>query len=261
MDISVSNQAASVLQLKGGFIYTLRLILQSNDIEKIKESLEDRLTKTGSLFLNEPLIIDVNEIEAPLAWADLIDFLEKKNLPVIGVSAQGELLEQAKGRGLYIIDVDNLPNREAPEPSSTDEPVVLETIQQPASQEQEQHKKQALEEQVSPTMVLKRQLRSGQRVYARNADLIVIGAVSRGAEIIADGNIHVYGPLRGRAIAGARGNTSARIFTSHLDAELVAIAGIYRLIDQEFSAEIHKQPAIIELEHESLLFHQGEDLN
>lgn len=90
---------------------------------------------------------------------------------------------------------------------------MLETIQQPASQEQEQHKKQALEEQVSPTMVLKRQLRSGQRVYARNADLIVIGAVSRGAEIIADGNIHVYGPLRGRAIAGARGNTSARIFT------------------------------------------------
>ncbi|MDK7178607.1 septum site-determining protein MinC, partial [Micrococcus luteus] len=86
-------------------------------------------------------------------------------------------------------------------------------------------------------MVLKRQLRSGQRVYARNADLIVIGAVSPGAEIIADGNIHVYGPLRGRAIAGARGNTAARIFTSHLDAELVAIAGIYRLIDEDFSPE------------------------
>lgn len=254
----MSNQAASVLQLKGGFIYTLRLILQSNDIEKIKESLEDRLAKTGSLFLNEPLIIDVNEIEAPLAWAELIDFLEKKNLPVIGVSAQDELLEQAKGRGLYIIDVDNLPSREAPEPSPTTEPVVLETIAQPADQD---HKQQLPDEQVSPTMVLKRQLRSGQRVYARNADLIVIGAVSRGAEIIADGNIHVYGPLRGRAIAGARGNTSARIFTSHLDAELVAIAGIYRLIDQDFSADIHKKPVIIELEHESLLFQQGEDLN
>ena len=260
MDISVSNQAASVLQLKGGFIYTLRLILQSNDIEEIKKSLEERLANTGSLFLNEPLIIDVNGIEAPLAWAELIDFLESKNLPVIGVSAQGELLEQAKGRGLYIIDVDNLPSREAPEPSPTDEPVVLEASPQPASQDPD-HKKQALEEQVSPTMVLKRQLRSGQRVYARNADLIVIGAVSRGAEIIADGNIHVYGPLRGRAIAGARGNTSARIFTSHLDAELVAIAGIYRLIDQDFSTEIHKQPVIIELEHESLLFHQGDDLN
>ena len=107
----MSNQAASVLQLKGGFIYTLRLILQSNDIEEIKKSLEERLANTGSLFLNEPLIIDVNGIEAPLAWAELIDFLESKNLPVIGVSAQGELLEQAKGRGLYIIDVDNLPSR------------------------------------------------------------------------------------------------------------------------------------------------------
>ena len=255
----MSNQAASVLQLKGGFIYTLRLILQTNDIEKIKESLEDRLAKTGSLFLNEPLIIDVNEIEAPLAWAELIEFLEKKKLPVIGVSAQGELLDQAEGRGLYIIDVDNLPSREAPEPSPTNEAVVLETIQPSASQEQD-HKKQEFES-VNPTMVLKRQLRSGQRVYARNADLIVIGAVSPGAEIIADGNIHVYGPLRGRAIAGARGNTGARIFTSHLDAELVAIAGIYRLIDQDISPEIHKKPAIIELEHESLLFHQGEGLN
>ena len=87
MDTSVSNQAASVLQLKGGFIYTLRLILQSNDIEEIKKSLEERLANTGSLFLNEPLIIDVNGIEAPLAWAELIDFLESKNLPVIGVSA------------------------------------------------------------------------------------------------------------------------------------------------------------------------------
>ena len=76
MVTNVSNQATSVLQLKGGFIYTLRLILQTNDIEQIKESLEVRLAKTGSLFLNEPLIIDVNEIEAPLAWAELIDFLE-----------------------------------------------------------------------------------------------------------------------------------------------------------------------------------------
>ena len=89
----------------------------------------------------------------------------------------------------------------------------------------------------------------------------MIGAVRPGAEIIADGNIHVYGPLRGRANAGARGTTAARIFTSHLDAELVAIAGIYRLIDQDFSPEIHKQPVIIELEHESLLFHHGEDFN
>lgn len=255
----MSNQAASTLQLKGGFIYTLRLILQTNDIEQIKESLEDRLAKTGSLFLNEPLIIDVNEIEAPLAWAELIDFLEKKKLPVIGVSAQGELLEQAEGRGLYIIDVDNLPARQAPEPSPTTEAVALDVIKESASESN--HKQIAAEESVSPTMVLKRQLRSGQRVYARNADLIVIGAVSRGAEIIADGNIHVYGPLRGRAIAGARGNTSARIFTSHLDAELVAIAGIYRLIDQDFSPDIHKKPVIIELEHESLLFQQGEESN
>src|SRR3546814_17739792 len=78
--------------------------------------------------------------------------------------------------------------------------------------------------EISPAaMVINRPLRSGQRIYARNTDLIVIGVVSQGAEVIADGNIHVYGPLRGKAMAGARGDTSARIFTTQLDPELLAI--------------------------------------
>ncbi len=109
-----------------------------------------------------------------------------------------------------------------------------------------------------PTMVLARQLRSGQRVYARNSDLIVIGVVSRGAEVIADGNIHVYGPLRGKAIAGARGNASARIFTSHLDAELLAIAGIYRVIDADIEPSLNKKPVIVELDDDTLKFIPGD---
>ncbi|WP_050981548.1 septum site-determining protein MinC [Advenella kashmirensis] len=108
-------------------------------------------------------------------------------------------------------------------------------------------------------MVLARQLRSGQRVYARNSDLIVIGVVSRGAEVIADGNIHVYGPLRGKAIAGARGNASARIFTSHLDAELLAIAGIYRVIDADIEPQLNKKPVIVELDNDTLKFIPGDN--
>ena len=87
-------------------------------------------------------------------------------------------------------------------------------------------------------MVVRGPLRSGQRVYARNGDLIVIGVVSRGAEVIADGNIHVYGPLRGKAMAGARGDTEARIFTTGLDAELVAVAGVYRVIDAKLPDDV-----------------------
>ena len=79
-------------------------------------------------------------------------------------------------------------------------------------------------------------VRSGTQIYARGGDLIVTAAVSPGAELVADGNIHVYGPLRGRALAGASGDTSARIFCSRLEAELVSIAGRY-LVSEQLPAE------------------------
>jgi len=101
-------------------------------------------------------------------------------------------------------------------------------------------------------MVVTRPLRSGQRVYARQSDLIVIGMVSQGAEVIADGNIHVYGPLRGKAMAGARGDTSARIFTTQLDAELLAVAGIYRVVEAKLGPDLHNRPALVSLDGETL---------
>ena len=103
-----------------------------------------------------------------------------------------------------------------------------------------------------PAMVVNRPLRSGQRVYARGADLIVIGMVSQGAEVIADGNIHVYGPLRGKAMAGARGDASARIFTTQLDAELLAVAGIYRVVEDKLPAALHNLPVQVRLEGDTL---------
>ncbi|MPS54728.1 septum site-determining protein MinC [Alcaligenaceae bacterium SAGV3] len=104
-----------------------------------------------------------------------------------------------------------------------------------------------------PTMIIDKPLRSGQRIYARHADLIVMGVVSHGAEVIADGNIHVYGPLRGKAMAGARGDTKARIYTTRLEAELVAVAGVYRTLATALSPDIQDKPALIRLEGEKLL--------
>ena len=101
-------------------------------------------------------------------------------------------------------------------------------------------------------MVVNRSLRSGQRVYARHTDLIIIGAVNQGAEVIADGNIHVYGPLRGKAMAGARGDTSARIFTTQLDPELLAIAGVYRVIETKLDQTLYNRPTLVRLEGEAL---------
>jgi len=104
-----------------------------------------------------------------------------------------------------------------------------------------------------PALVVTRPLRSGQRIYARHTDLIVIGMVSQGAEVIADGNIHVYGPLRGKAMAGARGDVSARIFTTQLDAELLAIAGVYRVVEDKLPAPVHNRPVQVRLDNDTLL--------
>ncbi|MFX1761356.1 septum site-determining protein MinC [Paraburkholderia sp. A1RI-2L] len=103
-----------------------------------------------------------------------------------------------------------------------------------------------------PTLVIDRPLRSGQRIYAKG-DLVVLGAVSNGAEVIAEGNIHIYAPLRGRALAGVHGNHDARIFCTSLEAELISIAGIYRTAEVPLAAEVKGKPAQIRLDEERIL--------
>ncbi|HWU85285.1 MAG TPA: septum site-determining protein MinC, partial [Rhodocyclaceae bacterium] len=97
-------------------------------------------------------------------------------------------------------------------------------------------------------MVVDKPLRSGQRIYAQGGDLVVLAMVSAGAEIIADGNIHIYAPLRGRALAGAQGDHQARIFTTSFEAELVSIAGVYRTFESPQSfGKLGGQPVQVSL--------------
>jgi len=103
------------------------------------------------------------------------------------------------------------------------------------------------------TVLVTTSVRTGQQVYAEDGDLIVTGAVSQGAELIADGNIHIYAPMRGRALAGAKGDTSARIFIHSMQAELVSIAGIYRNFEQDLPDHLHKQPVQILLQDNRLV--------
>ena len=107
------------------------------------------------------------------------------------------------------------------------------------------------------TMVIDKPLRSGQKVYAKGCDLILLAMVNQGAEVVADGNIHVYAPLRGKAMAGATGNTQARIFSLCLEPELISIAGIYRTSESPLSPEVQGRPAQVRLSndgHDRLLF-------
>ncbi|WP_334020031.1 septum site-determining protein MinC [Alteromonas sp. S015] len=104
---------------------------------------------------------------------------------------------------------------------------------------------------LKPAKVINRPVRSGQQVYAEGSDLVVTASVSEGAELLADGNIHVYGTLRGRALAGVKGNTGARVFCQSLDAELISIAGQF-IMHETVKGECWKKPAQVFLEEETL---------
>jgi len=104
---------------------------------------------------------------------------------------------------------------------------------------------------LKPAKVINRPVRSGQQVYAEGSDLVVTASVSEGAELLSDGNIHVYGTLRGRALAGVKGNTGARVFCQSLDAELISIAGQF-IMHETVKGECWKKPAQVYLEEETL---------
>ena len=272
----------SALDFKSATLYAIRVVLQHADTQALIKALKKRMADAGAFYENEPVVIDAGAVDAVVNWAPLLKAFAEHRLPVIGVVAQGDNLAAAKACGLTAVDLSTSPVRNASDTktaASVAEPVTA-SVPAPAAADGAKATDATTDQadavgtasaattsgvtlptskspvtetpSAAPTMVVRGPLRSGQRVYARQSDLIVMGVVSRGAEVIADGNIHVYGPLRGKAMAGARGDTAARIFTTGLDAELVAIAGIYRVIDAKLPAELHQRPAVIQLQKDAL---------
>jgi len=272
----------SPLDFKSATLYAIRVVLQHADTKALIKALKKRMADAGAFYENEPVVIDAGAIDAVVDWVPLLKAFADHRLPVIGVVAQGDNLAAAKACGLAAVDLSTSPVRNASDTqtaASVAEPVTA-NVPAPAAADGAASAAQPAAAAAggadqaaaptsgtksatrattnteapaaAPTMVVRGPLRSGQRVYARQSDLIVMGVVSRGAEVIADGNIHVYGPLRGKAMAGARGDTAARIFTTALDAELVAVAGIYRVIDSKLPAELHQRPAVIQLQKDAL---------
>ena len=255
-------EASPVLDIKSTSLYAIRVVLHTSDLQAVLAALDQRMEEAAGFFEDEPVVIDASRLTAPLDWTQLVDALRRHNLPAIGIMAPEDLAESARQAGLTLLSLPAAPTRspaaeptetattKSEAPASAQAPaspppaaeVVMETVaeQRPAPP------------QAVPTLVIEKPLRSGQRVYARHADLIVLGVVSHGAEVIADGNIHVYGPLRGKAMAGTRGDTKARIYTTQFQAELVAIAGVYRPMTTALP-EIQDKPALIRLEGEKLL--------
>jgi len=187
--------------------------------------LAEQIGRSPRFFLNAPVVLDLrdaDEFSGGVEFAEAKEVLRRHTLILVGVqNASPVQIEAASIAGLASFAPNSAqPNRRRP-PEPVPAPPVVQTGRQTAAK----------------TRLVTQPVRSGTQIYARGADLIVTAAVSPGAEIMADGNIHVYGALRGRALAGAGGDIEARIFCSRFEAELVSIAGHYLVSEQMPAAE------------------------
>lgn len=206
------------------------LVLRTADLRRLQHDWAQRFGAQSDFFDHDPLLIDFTALpeDTDLEVAVLLQLLRDHRLcPMAYKGGSSALREAASQAGLACAD-DALATERQPEP------VVAAT---PSAS-------------VSPpgALVVDRPLRSGQQVYARGRDLIVTAMVNPGAEVVADGHIHVYAPLRGKAIAGARGDATARIFARELEAELVSIAGVYRTSEVPLPDNVRGKAAQIRLD-------------
>jgi len=213
-------------ELKGSLFTLSVLQLFGNDLSLLKEQLNKRVQMAPAFFNHTPFVIDLHKLSDEshtLDFAALKELLLSLSIIPVGVKGADkslhQILEQA---GLAIL-------AEATHKKSVaTKPVEIEPEAQPKSKPDTEKNS---EPAAKPVKIIKRTVRSGQQIYAPGGDLIIIGSVGAGSEILADGNIHVYGTLRGRALAGVRGDQSANIFCNNLQAELCSITGIYLLSD------------------------------
>ncbi|MFG6465640.1 septum site-determining protein MinC [Roseateles sp. BYS87W] len=256
---------AGTFELKSRRLSLLGLVVHNADLDAFAADWAARAGAGG--FEHEPVVIDLTQAERPAAAAGdagqaalaldapasvdlrgLVVLLRDSQLqPVAVAGATPEELAVAHELGLADASDEPAPAVAAPVAAAPTEVVrevvreviVEKLVERPAAP--------------APTMVVDKPLRSGQRVYAKGGDLVVLALVNHGAEVIADGSVHVYAPLRGKAIAGARGDTSARIYAHSLEAELISIAGIYRTTENPLPPDVAGKPAQVLLDGEKLL--------
>ncbi|WP_421219528.1 septum site-determining protein MinC [Aeromonas enteropelogenes] len=223
-------------ELKGSTFTISVLHISDGEPERIRQLLAEKVAQAPYFFNCAPLVINVSRLEHIPDFEQLKELVESEEFVLVGVTGarNEEMKTAAKAAGLAVMASGKSRKSEpVPEPVA---PVVA-PEPEPAP--------------LIPTRVHVGPVRSGQQIYAAGTSLVVLGSVSPGAEVLADDSIHIYGTLRGRAIAGARGNTRARIYCQQLQAELLSIAGTFQLSDA-LPAGLIQQAVHIRLDNEQL---------
>ncbi|MGI4856373.1 MAG: septum site-determining protein MinC [Janthinobacterium lividum] len=250
----MSLKKTPFFELRSGTVDLLHFVVKTPDLDELRAELSRRFESTPAFFAGESVAIDVRRLAAtPALRIDRVEaLLAEFRMRAAGVVVQPEQRGWAEAQGAPILE--SREKRERAENADADadaDEVDSPTAVPVAASVQEAPP--MVSTGSGPTLVIDRPLRSGQRIYAEG-DLVVLGLVSYGAEVIAEGNIHVYAPLRGRALAGVHGNLGARIFCTCLEPELVSVAGIYRTAEHPLAADILGKSVQIRLENEKLIF-------
>ena len=277
------NREEPAFKIKNANFPLFVLHVHTADLDKLKGELKSRFMQTPGFYSDSPMVIGLDGIaDSGITpdFAELATFMRSFGVYTAGIlggnAAQQEAAVQA-GMGPF----PEAPSRSAVQTATVHNAPVQSPIQiQPdlpglefEATETEPEKTaeiihpsdagmpdtpQAETREIAavhrPTMVIDKPVRTGQRIYAEGADLVVLAIVNAGAELIADGDIHVYAPLRGRAIAGAHGNSGARIFVQRLEAELISIAGCFQVFENGIPETVRGKPAQVHLDGSRLVF-------
>lgn len=195
-----------------GSSFTLSVVhLHHTHPDVVRQALQDKIDQAPAFLKNAPVVLNVASLDGDVNWKQMQQAIASTGLRIVGVSGcKDESLKRMIARAGLPILSEGKEQKKSPEPVAAAAP----------------------ESAIAKTRVVTTPVRSGQQIYARNTDLIVTNSVSAGAELVADGNIHIYGMMRGRALAGASGDRDCQIFCTSLSAELVSIAGEYWIMDQ-----------------------------
>ena len=244
-----AGQVPVSFEIKSAQLPLVALLLKSNDGGVLAADVLRQFGPDGEspdFFDHDALVIDFSLLDPQQPLFDLVPLLKVlRSCSLVPVAARGaspEVMAAALAVGLVEAPPDMHRNRPTPvaEPASSVMEPVREVVHEVVHEV-------VREIPGPPTMVVDKPLRSGQKVYARGCDLVVLAMVNQGAEVVADGNIHVYAPLRGKAMAGARGDTSARIFSLCLEPELISIAGVYRTSENALAPDVQGKAAQVRL--------------
>ncbi|MCR2746456.1 septum site-determining protein MinC [Limnobacter parvus] len=261
----MNRPTTAPLDIKFAKIKAVTFALRPCPLQESLGALKKRLGPSPGVYSAEPAVLDFSAweetelVEHSISLSAYLDVLKAAGVHLVEIRAHSAGLEsQAEELGLRFETggdetESTTESKTVPVADTIIEPIIEQgtapLFETESTPDVAQHPAVPEFDNVRRSMVIEQSVRSGQKIYAQGADLIVMGQVSAGAEVIADGNVHVYGVLRGRALAGAAGDTQARILSTCFEAELVAVAGYYLTFEGGFPEENRSKPTLIHLDH------------